>query len=122
MTGPDDGAADRRALLLRAYAAYNAQDAEALLALVTGDVDWPDGGGGRLHGKEELRGFWTDGWRRTRTHDAPVDVAELPDGRTAVRVAQVVRSLDGAILSRGAFLHLHRVQGGLIARLDITPR
>jgi hypothetical protein len=37
--------ADRRALLLRAYAAYNNQDVEALLALVSDDVDWPDDAG-----------------------------------------------------------------------------
>jgi hypothetical protein len=29
--------------LLTAYAAYNRQDSEALLALVSEDVDWPDG-------------------------------------------------------------------------------
>ena len=27
---------------MRAYAAYNGQDAEALLARVSDDVDWPD--------------------------------------------------------------------------------
>lgn len=43
--------AGRRDLLLQAYAAYNAQDVEALLARISDDVDWPDGAG-RLHGKE----------------------------------------------------------------------
>jgi len=31
-----------RWLLLQAYAAYNRRDLEALLALVSDDVDWPD--------------------------------------------------------------------------------
>jgi ketosteroid isomerase-like protein len=46
--------ADQRELLLQAYAAYNSQDLEALVALVSDDVDWPDDGG-RLHGKDEVR-------------------------------------------------------------------
>ena len=33
--------AARRALLLQAYAAYNSQDVEALVALVSDDVNWP---------------------------------------------------------------------------------
>src|SRR5271165_423762 len=39
--------------LLAAYAAYNPQDGAALLALVSEDVDWPDGSA-RLDGKAEL--------------------------------------------------------------------
>jgi len=47
--------------LLAAYAAYNRQDGAALLALVSEDVDWPDGSA-RLHGKAELRAYWTRQW------------------------------------------------------------
>jgi hypothetical protein len=46
--------ADRRDLLLQAYAAYNAQDVDGLLALASNDVDCPDGAG-RLHGNSESR-------------------------------------------------------------------
>jgi hypothetical protein len=34
--------ADHRELLLQAYAAYNSQDVEALVALISDDVDWPE--------------------------------------------------------------------------------
>jgi ketosteroid isomerase-like protein len=50
--------AGHRDLLLQAYAAYNAQDVEALLARISDDVDWPDGAG-RRHGKEQVRAYWT---------------------------------------------------------------
>jgi hypothetical protein len=46
--------ADRRDLLLQVYAAYNAQDVDGLLALVSDDVDRL-GGAGRLHGNSESR-------------------------------------------------------------------
>ncbi|HEY3071905.1 MAG TPA: alpha/beta fold hydrolase, partial [Candidatus Limnocylindrales bacterium] len=65
------------------------------MALISDDVDWPDGDAGRLHGKDEVRAYWTEQWARTRTHDAPVGFSERSDGRTAVHISQVVRSLDG---------------------------
>lgn len=118
MTATGRVSGDRRALLLRAYAAYNNQDVETLLALVSDGVDWPDEAGG-LQGKEEVRAYWTKQWARTRTHDEPVGFSELDDGRIAVRISQVVRSLDGSVVSKGQFLHVHRIEAGQIARMDI---
>jgi ketosteroid isomerase-like protein len=111
--------ADHRRLLLQAYAAYNSQDVEALVALVSDDVNWPDDDAGRLHGKDEVRAYWTEQWARTSTHDEPVSFSERNDGRTAVHISQVVRSLDGSVISKGKFLHLHRLEGDRIARMDI---
>ena len=72
--------------LLAAYAAYNRQDGAALLALVSEDVDWPDGSA-RLHGKAELRAYWTRQWAMTRTHDEPVEITDLsPDRRVSASV------------------------------------
>ena len=117
--GAQEEAEARRDLLRRAYAAYNAQDGDALAAMLSDDVDWPDGAGGRIHGRPALAAYWTEQWSRLRAHDHPVAFQELDDGRVAVHVEQVVRSLDGVTVSTGAFLHLHRVEGGRIARMDI---
>jgi ketosteroid isomerase-like protein len=111
--------ADHRELLLQAYAAYNRQDVEALVALISDDVEWPDDDAGRLHGKDEVQAYWTEQWARTRTHDEPVGFSERNDGRTAVHISQVVRSLDGPVISKGQFLHRHRIKGGRIVRMDI---
>ncbi len=118
-----DAPADRRDLLMRAYAAYNGQDVEALLAGVSDDIDWPDGAR-RQHGKEAVRSYWTEQWTRTRTHDEPVRFTQLDDGRIAVDISQVVRSLDGSVISRSHFVHVHRIDGDRISRLDIeaVPR
>lgn len=111
--------ADHQELLLQAYAAYNSQHVETLLALVSDDVDWPGDNADRLHGKEAVRTYWTEQWTRTRTHDTPVNFAELTDGRIAVHISQVVRSLNGSVISKGQFMHIHRIQGSRIARMDI---
>ena len=54
MTATTGVQADHRELLLQAYAAYNSQHIEALVALIS-DVDRPDDDAGRLHGEDEVR-------------------------------------------------------------------
>ncbi len=105
-------------LLSRAFSAYNAQDADGLLALVSDDVDWPDGSG-RLQGKAALRAYWRHQWTRTRTHDQPTAFSRRPDGRVAVRLIRVVRSLDGSVISRGTFHYVFRIERTEVVGLDI---
>ncbi len=119
MTATTGVQADHRELLLQAYAAYNSQDVEALVALISDDVDWPDDDAGRLHGKEEVRAYWTEQWARTRTHDEPVGFSERNDGRTAVHISQIVHSLDGPVISKGQLRHLHRIERDRIVRMDV---
>jgi ketosteroid isomerase-like protein len=109
---------DEETLLRRAYAAYNRQDVDGLLALVGNDVDWPDGPE-RLRGKAAVRSYWLDQWPRTRTYDEPVSFTRRPDGRVEVRISQVVRTLDGSVVSTGTFDHVHHVADRHILRLDI---
>jgi ketosteroid isomerase-like protein len=106
-------------LLRQAYAAYSAQDLDGLLAMVSDDVDWPDGAGGRLTGKTALRSYWVVQWTHTRTHDEPAAFTDRPDGTVEVFVDQVVRSLSGSVVSTGSFRHLLRIEGAQISRLDV---
>ena len=112
-------AAETRVLLLRAYLAYNAQDLERLLALVSDDVDWPDDDGGRTHGRTALSAYWAGQWQRVRVNDHPVAFQQLDDGRICVHVEQVVRALDGSVVSTAEVTHLHQVAGARIERLEI---
>ena len=114
----DTGSLTNRELLLEAYAAYNRRDSDALLALVSEDVDWPDGSA-RLHGKAEVRAYWTRQWAVTRTHDEPVEITELGSNRSVVRIRQVVRTLDGSTISEGSFDHVDQIETGLIVRMGI---
>lgn len=111
-------------IVLAAYEAYNARDADALLEYVTEDVNWPDGTtddkSKRLHGREALRQYWLKQWAVSRTRDTPTEALELPDGRVKVSLDQIVRAIDGKELSRGRFEYLFELRGPLISRLDIT--
>ncbi len=105
-------------LIEQAYAAYNRQDTDALLAFVSEDVDWPDGQA-RLHGKQELRTYWTRQWAETRTRDEVLEIATPLPHHSIVRIGQVVCALTGAVISTGTFEHDYLIEDCLIMRLDI---
>lgn len=111
------GSADHE-LIGRMYDAYNGRDLEALIALVSPDVNWPDDDN-RLHGRAAVGDYWSRQWARIRTHDEVLGLADLGPGRTAVRISQVVRDLNGAIVSTGAFLHIFELRDGLVERMDV---
>ena len=107
-------------LLRRAYAAFNARDVDAALALMHPDVDWPNGWeGGRVHGRAGVRDYWTRQFAAIDSHVEPLGFAEAADGRVAVEVRQVVRSPDGALLSDGRVRHTYAIEGGLVRRMEI---
>ena len=45
------------------YEAFNVRDIEAVLRQMTEDVDWPNAWeGGRVHGHDGVRDYWTRQW------------------------------------------------------------
>jgi ketosteroid isomerase-like protein len=114
--------ADEREQLLRgAYAAFNARDIERALVLMHPDVDWPNGmEGGRVRGHEEVRSYWTRQFGMIDSRVEPSAFEELEDGRVAVRVHQVVRSLDGEVLSDGEVTHIYSFRDGVVERMEIV--
>ena len=102
------------------YAAFNARDVDAVLAAMTDDVDWPNAWeGGRLHGKEAVRAYWTRQWAEIDPRVEPVSFARRPSGGVAVDVQQVVRARDGALLNESLVVHVYSFRGGLVARMDV---
>jgi ketosteroid isomerase-like protein len=114
--------ADEREELLRgAYAAFNARDIERALVLMVPDVDWPNGmEGGRVHGHDEVRSYWTRQFGMIDSRVSPAGFEQLDDGRVAVRVHQVVRSLEGDALSDGYVTHVYSFRQGLVSRMEIV--
>ena len=78
-------------LLRAAYAAFNARDIDAALALMTPDVAWPKAfKGGFVHGPEEVRAYWTEQWSEIDPHVEPVSFHPEEYGHILVDVHQVV--------------------------------
>jgi hypothetical protein len=107
-------------ILLRAYEAFNARDIEGALALMQPDVDWPNGmEGGRELGHDAVRAYWTRQFGLIDSHVEPVGFGEDEEGHVVVDVDQVVRNLDGEVLSEQRVQHVYTLRDGLIARMDI---
>lgn len=109
-----------KTIIRRAYAAFNKRDIDGALALMTEDVSWPKASeGGRVQGKEEIRAYWSRQWREFDGHVEPLEITEEDGGKVRVRVHQLVKSFDGNVLSDSEVLPIFRVNGGLIAAMDM---
>ncbi len=112
--------ADAKTIIEQAYSAFNQRDIDAALALMTQDVNWPKASeGGRVVGKEEIRAYWTRQWAEFDPHVEPLAMTEEDGGKTRVRVHQLVKSLQGDVLSDSEVLHAFTVNGGPIAAMDL---
>ena len=111
---------DARALLTKVYEAYNRRDFDAFFVLLAPDVDWPDQiEGGRLIGREAVRAYWVRNDRSIKVDSAPVSFADLPDGRIAVDVNQIVRNLAGQVWSDSCVRQIFTLRDGLVTRMDV---
>ncbi|RCJ36589.1 hypothetical protein A6769_15810 [Nostoc punctiforme NIES-2108] len=109
-------------LLRAAYAAFNARDIDAALALMTPDVAWPKAfKGGFVRGSEEVRAYWTEQWSEINPHVEPVSFYSEEAGRILVDVHQVVRDLDGAVLANEHVGHRFTLEHGLIQAMEVCP-
>ena len=111
---------DTKALLEQAYSAFNKRDIDGALALMSEDVSWPKASeGGKVIGKEEIRAYWTRQWGEFDPHVEPLAISEEDGGRTRVRVHQLVKSLQGDVLSDTEVLHVFTVKSGLITAMEL---
>ena len=102
------------------YAAFNARDIDAVLTAMRPDVDWPNGmEGGRVHGHEGVREYWTRQWSMINPKVYPVKVSEDELGRVVVDVHQVVRNLEGVVMLDQMVRHVYVMEKGLIKSMDI---
>ena len=111
---------DTKSLIERAYSAFNKRDIDGALALMTEDVSWPKASeGGKVVGKEEIRAYWTRQWGEFDPYVEPLEITEENGGKILVRVHQLVKNLQGDVLSDSEVLHIFTVNSGLIAAMDL---
>jgi ketosteroid isomerase-like protein len=108
-------------LLRRAYEAFNARDADAVLALMHPDVDWPNGmEGGRVLGRAAVREYWTRQFELIDSRVEPEAFTTDAEGRVVVDVHQIVRDTAGELLSDGRVEHVYTIRDGLVERMEIV--
>ena len=111
---------DTKTIIKQAYSAFNKRDIDGALAMMTDDVSWPKASeGGKIIGKEEIRAYWTRQWGEFDPHVEPLAMTEEDEGKIRVRVHQLVKSLQGNVLSASQVFHVFTMGGGLIAAMDL---
>jgi hypothetical protein len=107
-------------VLRQAYEAFNDRDIDGALALMHADVDWPNGmEGGRERGHGAVRAYWTRQFGMIDSHVEPLRFEIRDGGRVAVDVHQIVRDLQGAVVSDRRVRHVYMLRDGLVERMDI---
>jgi hypothetical protein len=113
--------ADEKSVIEQAYSAFNERDIDGALALMTEDVSWPKASeGGRVVGKEEIRAYWTRQWAEFDPHVDPLAITEGDEGKVRVRVHQLVKNLQGEVLTTRTELR-NGVMCGSPARTILGP-
>ncbi|MBY8873129.1 nuclear transport factor 2 family protein [Micromonospora sp. PLK6-60] len=111
---------EHRQLLDQLYAAFNRRDLPTLLSALAPDVSWPNGWeGGIVHGRQQVRDYWTRQWAEIDPVVRPVAFDVEADGRLNVTVHQVVRDRAGAVIADGEVRHVYRFVDGLVAEMEI---
>jgi len=106
-------------LITQAYSAFNQRNIDEALTLMSDAVSWPKTSeGGCVIGKEEIRAYWTRQWKEFDPHVEPIETIDQA-GKIRVRVHQVVKSLDGEVLSDSEVWHVYTIANGLIERMEI---
>ena len=108
------------ALLERAYRLFGDRDVDALLDLLTDDVEWPDVAGGKvLRGKPAVRSYWETQFASVDPRVTPT--AYIPTGEDLVAVVeQRVFDLDGKPLRPSTVVyHRHSFDGDRVCRMRV---
>jgi hypothetical protein len=107
-------------LIHRIYAAFNQRDIDGALAGMSDGVSWPKASeGGRAVGKQAIREYWTRQWQQFDPEVHPLEVLDGGAGEVQVRVHQLVRSLQGQVLSDSEVWHVYTLVNGVIERMDL---
>jgi hypothetical protein len=109
-----------KTLIEQAYSAFNKRDIDGALALMNEDVNWPKASeGGKVVGEEEIRAYWTRQLSEFDPHVEPLAITEEDGGKVRVRVHQLIKGLQGDVLSDSEDIHVFTVINGLIAAMDL---
>jgi ketosteroid isomerase-like protein len=111
----------RQELLKRLYDSFNARDLEGALAAMHPHVVWANGlEGGYVHGRNGVREYWTEQWRKMDSRAEPLAFHDGADGAAHVEVHLTARDAKGNVLFDTKARHVFQIERGLIRRFDIA--
>ncbi|SDG31096.1 hypothetical protein SAMN04487996_117116 [Dyadobacter soli] len=111
---------DYQTLLRQLNQGFNARRIDAVLAHMHKYVSWPNGWeGGYVSGHEEVRVYWLRQWQQIDPAVEPIAFEEKSDGRIAIQVRQIIKNLEGQILSDTLLFHIYTFENGKVRMMAI---
>lgn len=111
---------DSEGILRTLYHNFNERQADAVLAHMHDDVNWPNGWeGGYVSGHEAVKAYWQRQWSEIDPVVEPLSFETLADGRIAILVHQLIRDLRGQVLSDDQISHIYTFENGKIRTMFI---
>jgi ketosteroid isomerase-like protein len=111
---------EKVAFLEVAYRRFNERDIDALLAMTTDDVEWPDVARGKvLHGPREIRAYWEAQFAAADPRVTPTAFIPTGDDMVAV-VDQRIFDLAGQPVTASTVVyHRYSFAGDLVSRMRV---
>jgi hypothetical protein len=114
---------NEREILRNAYRDFNARNIDAVISRMHPEVEWANGmEGGHVHGRDEVRAYWTRQFTTINPHVEPVQIEPNEQGNWVVEVHQVAHDLKGNLLLDTTVYHTYQFRDGLIVRMDIAQQ
>jgi len=112
--------ANARMLIDVLYPYFNARKLDEIMPYFAADADWPNGmTGGRELGHEAIRTYWTNQWAVINSQVTPISYRV--DGESVcVEVHQLIKDMEGGVLSDSVVFHTFEFMSGKIAKMDIS--
>ncbi|MEO8405667.1 MAG: nuclear transport factor 2 family protein [Chitinophagaceae bacterium] len=108
-------------LIQKIYAGFNKRDIPAVLSFLDPQVHWPNGWeGGYVEGHKAVSDYWTRQWKELDPNVEPVSIV-VDDNKADVTVRQVVKDIQGNLLSDSIVIHSYIIENGLIKSMEIVP-
>lgn len=105
--------------LTACYDAFNRRDLDAVFARFDPDVEWPNLLKlTTMRGHRAIRAYWEEQFARFDPTVEPTGFTEVR-GRVVVNVNQIVRDLNGTLLSETLTGHSFTFRGDLVAAMRI---
>ncbi|ALL13063.1 nuclear transport factor 2 family protein [Caulobacter henricii] len=109
-----------RALLAKAYDAFNARDAAALGAVLHDEAQWPDSlEGGQVQGRQAVIDYFARQFDLMQLDARLVTVREEPPARIVLEIQYAVRSREGQLWSDTRAVLAYDFADGLIRRMTV---
>ncbi len=104
------------------YKNFNDRKIETVIANMTEDVKWANGmKGGFVYGHEGVRTYWTEQFKQVNSRVKPLKI-ETEKDIVKIKVHQVVRDLNGNLLSDTIVDHVFHMEGEQVAEFDIADK